>query len=403
MTHLGPNRSHRLVVVSLAPQVRASVAACFKDTISSCHGRLTRFFKDLGADVVLDTSFSREVVLREAAHEFITKYRASQDGNNGLPILTSACPGWVCYAEKRHGDYVLPHISKVKSPQQVMGTVVKQYLSLQKSVAPAEIYHVSVMPCFDKKLEASRSDFVVAGNPGVPEVDCVITSLELVELMESRGVDYHSLESAPHDRLFANISEDGVPFGNPGGSGGYAEYIYRQVAKQCYDMNVADVKFEKHRNIDFKVRPFLKMILILRQRLRILSYSAKVATLTVDGKKVLSVAITNGFRNMQNVLRQAKSGKCRYDYVEIMACPGGCLNGGAQLHPAEGETGKELLGRVDSLYHSQRCTLEPGNPVTDALYKDWLGEVGGEKAKRYLHTDYHNIPDNVGEPLAIKW
>lgn len=183
--------SVKTICISMSPQSVSSIAAKHNMDLKTCATKLNTFFKDhLSADHVLDTAFARNFSLLESGREFVEKYRQ----NEKLTLLTSSCPGWICYAEKTHGSFILPYISSVKSPQQVMGSLVKDYLSRQVLNMPADrIYHVTIMPCFDKKLESSRKDFIDELTE-TKDVDCVLSTVELEELLDKANV---KLEDMP--------------------------------------------------------------------------------------------------------------------------------------------------------------------------------------------------------------
>ncbi|PNJ02292.1 NARFL isoform 15, partial [Pongo abelii] len=177
----------RLVVVSVSPQSRASLAARFQLNPTDTARKLTSFFKKIGVHFVFDTAFSRHFSLLESQREFVRRFRGQADCKQALPLLASACPGWICYAEKTHGSFILPHISTARSPQQVMGSLVKDFFAQQQHLTPDKIYHVTVMPCYDKKLEASRPDFFNQEHQ-TRDVDCVLTTGEVFRLLEEEGV-----------------------------------------------------------------------------------------------------------------------------------------------------------------------------------------------------------------------
>eukprot|EP00898_Chlorokybus_atmophyticus_P003461 jgi/Chlat1/4115/Chrsp26S04125 len=389
-------KGDRQVVVSLSPQSRASLATYFSITPLQAFKRLTEFLKSLGVRAVYDTSCSRDVSLLESCAEFVERYKQSQEASTSgrLPMLTSACPGWICYAEKTHGQYILPYISTTKSPQQVMGTVIKGYASQQLGLRPGNVYHVAVMPCYDKKLEASRDDFLLPGSDDaheVPEVDCVLTSGEILELLESRGVDLAEYEESPLDTmqlgaqalsplnnlpvymsvLFSNVDESGQLFGVPGGSGGYLEVVFRYAAQHLFGKQIAGpLPMRVIRNVDFQE--------------------------VENGQVLLRFALAYGFRNIQNLVRKLKTSRSDYHFVEIMACPSGCLNGGGQIKPRKGETGRQLIDRLEKTYLDQVAIRAPEtNPMVQKLYADWLGGVGSEQAKLLLHTGYHQREKTV--------
>ncbi|KAG0616101.1 hypothetical protein M758_5G090500 [Ceratodon purpureus] len=365
--------SNKAVVVSLSPQSRASLAAYYGLTPLQAFKKLTGFLKSLGVKAVFDTSCSRDLSLVESCAEFVERFRAKEN----FPVLASSCPGWVCYAEKTHGDDVLPYISAVKSPQQVMGAILKRYAFNSLGLFPEDVYHVTIMPCYDKKLEAAREDFIFDveregiaedSRPQVTEVDCVLTSSEILDLLQTRGVDFAELEEAPLDRVLTNVDERGHLYGVQGGSGSYAETIFRYAARELFGKEITGpLQWKTLRNADFRE-----------------------LSLEVDGKKVLKFACVYGFRNIQNIVRQIKGGRCDYHFMEIMACPSGCLNGGGQIKPKKGQTAKELIQQLEGAYLNEVDIRDPfNNEVVKGLYKEWLGHPGSQKASATMRTQYH--------------
>ncbi|CAK9182261.1 unnamed protein product [Ilex paraguariensis] len=189
----------KAVIVSLSPQSRAALAVHFGLSPVQVFRKLTTFFKSLGVKALFDTSCSRDLSLIESCNEFIARYKISQStgdekSKQSLPMIASACPGWICYAEKTLGSYILPYISSVKSPQQTIGAIIKNHICQNLCLRPDEVYHVTVMPCYDKKLEAARDDFVFQlespgdthGNTGleITEVDSVLTTGEVLDLIQ---------------------------------------------------------------------------------------------------------------------------------------------------------------------------------------------------------------------------
>lgn len=296
-------------------------------------------------------------------------------------MISSACPGWICYAEKTLGSYILPFISSVKSPQQIIGAVLKNFVYQKLDIRPEEIYHVTVMPCYDKKLEASRDDFkfnVDGDGEEIKEVDSVLTTREILELIQSKAIDFKALEESSLDKLLTNIDDEEHLYGVPGSSGGYAETVFRFAAKILFGREVDNpLKFNIIKNSDFQE-----------------------VSLEVEGKTVLKFALCYGFRNLQNVVRKIKMGKCDYHFLEIMACPSGCLNGGGQIKPNPGQSGKELIQMLEKAHMENVLVANPSeNPIIKRLYEEWLGYPGSEKAKRYLHTEYHPIVKSITSQL----
>uniref|UniRef100_A0A1D1YCI5 Cytosolic Fe-S cluster assembly factor narfl n=1 Tax=Anthurium amnicola TaxID=1678845 RepID=A0A1D1YCI5_9ARAE len=386
--------SEKAVIVSLCPQSRASLAAHFDLSPSQVFRKLTTFFKGMGVKAVFDTSCSRDLALIESCNEFITRYKqhhidSGQESGPSIPMLASACPGWICYAEKTLGSYILPYISSVKSPQQAIGAAIKHHICKKLGLRPEDIYHVTVMPCYDKKLEAARDDFVfsvghdeetdhVAANLRISEVDSVLTSGEVLDLIQLKSVDFRSLAEAPLDKLLTNVDEEGHLFGVRGGSGGYAETIFCHAATILFGSEIAwPLDFRILRNSDLQE-----------------------VTLEVEGNIVLKFALCYGFRNLQNIVRKIKIGKCDCHFIEIMACPSGCLNGGGQIKPKRGQTVKELIQSLQGTYMEDVSVADPSeNPLVMGLYKEWLGHPGSETAKKYIHTVYHPIVRSITSQL----
>uniref|UniRef100_A0A8C5GC90 Iron hydrogenase small subunit domain-containing protein n=1 Tax=Gouania willdenowi TaxID=441366 RepID=A0A8C5GC90_GOUWI len=368
----------KMVVVSLSPQSRASLAAHCGLSSSEAGRRLTAFFKGLGVHHVFDTGFSRTFSLLESQREFVERYKRREQDKKALPMLTSACPGWICYAEKTHGEFILPYISTTRSPQQMMGSLVKQYFAQQKGLNPQQIYHVAVMPCFDKKLEASRSDFYI-NKDETREVDCVITSGEVEKMLEEENVSLKDLQPSAPDSLFSSVCGEEFLSHAGSGSGGYLHHVFTFAAKQLFGEEVTELTYKTLRNKDFQE-----------------------VILEKDGVVLLSFALAYGFRNIQNLVQKLKKGKSPYHFVEVMACPSGCLNGGGQVKPSSGQNPKDLLMKVEELYKAEHPLLPEEDPHIAELYQSWLHCVGEERVKELLHTQYHTV-EKMTNGLTMKW
>lgn len=404
------------VVVSIAPQARASIAKHFGLSAAQVQSKLRTFFKTLGVDLVLDTTASGDFSLIETANEFVTRFRQQkplewkkppislaesstktifpqgdenmeQDPYSAIPMLASACPGWVCYAEKSQQN-VLPYISTTKSPQQIMGTLVKHVLFAAESIASDQIYHVSIMPCYDKKLEASRKDFLdeMASSR---DVDTVLTSGEIIDLLELKQVDLRSVaDSIPcqEELLLSGVSVDGNTLvgATTGqvGSGGFLEFVFRYAARELFQVDVTGpLEYVQGRNQDIRE---VKLI--------------------VNEKTVLCFAQAFGFRNIQGVVTKIRRKKCPYHFVEIMACPGGCLNGGGQIKPPVDSSAQQVLGQVEEIFNDRVLRSPYENPACKQLYQTQLGTPFSDKARQLLHTRYHAVPKlELSNPLGIKW
>lgn len=369
------------IVASVSPQSVMSLSAAYGVSTEEARGRLSGLFKSaFGAARVFDTSFSRDLALVETYAEFSERH-----GNVGTttttPMVASACPGWVCYAEKTHGELAVPLMARTKSPQQIMGTFVKTAVARDLGVQPGQVYHVSVMPCYDKKLEASRDDFV---REGVKDVDVVLTTGEVTALLEKAGLCH--LRDAPANALdtFKTVNECAPESAHAAAavssSGGYAEYVFRRAAAEAFNAPVVgEIEWVKLRNADMRE-----------------------ATLSVNGKVVLRVAVAYGFRNIQNLIRSVKLKKCKYQFVEVMACPSGCLNGGGQIPARNGMSNKELIDALDEQYRTE-AKLRSMTDVA-ALYQDWIGGApGSQNAREALRTNYHIRAKTVGVVQLNNW
>ncbi|XP_047021575.1 probable cytosolic Fe-S cluster assembly factor GL21135 [Helicoverpa zea] len=377
----GETKDVSLIVISLSPQPTLSIAARYKLSPEEATHKLAGYFKSLGADLVLDMTIAEDLALLEAQQEFLQRYQNQQTDPTAknLPMLASSCPGWVCYAEKTHGNYILPYISTSKSPQQVMGSLVKQYLSKCKEVTPAEVYHVTFMPCYDKKLEASREDFY-SEMQNCHDVDCVITAIELEQMLDLSGKVLNDVTGVELDWPWGQGDAPPAVRRHIGtGSGGYADHVFLYAAQQLFGETDAKLVYRNLRNPDFRE-----------------------VTLEKDGKEVLRFAVANGFRNIQNLVQKLKRGKSPYHYVEVMACPSGCLNGGAQVRPVTGESGRELVAQLEAMYSTLPLATPADNRLVRRLYADWLDGRDSDKARAVLHTAYHAI-DKSDIALNIKW
>lgn len=369
----------RLIVLSLAIQPVLSLAAASALSPGETAAKLCGFFKRLGVDLVLDIGIAHCFSLMELESELVERCRGESKG----PLFSSECPGWICYAEKSHGEFILPYISQVKSPQQVMGALVKTHLAEKLGLQGKAIYHVTLMPCYDKKLEASRGDFY-SETLDCHEVDCVITPVEVEVLLANETAATQSpLAQEPAAAL--DWPWGGLQPTQPlcvvagSGSGGYAHQLFPRVLRHLSnDSEAPSLVFTPLRNPD----------------IRELSVQA--------GEKTLKFCIANGFRNIQNLIQKLKRKRCDYDFVEIMACPSGCLNGGAQVKPDAGNNAKETVLALESEL-SQLTKQDPWqNDTVARLYQEWLGGRDSDKSRCLLRTSYHHIPKN-NIALNVKW
>ena len=350
----------KFVIIQAAPSVRASIAEAFGYPIGSgTKGKLAAAMRAIGFDRVFDTVFSADLTIMEEANELVERI---QSGGT-LPMFTSCCPGWINYVETFYGD-MLDHVSSCKSPQQMFGAMVKTFLAEKEGIPAEKIVVVSTMPCTAKKRELGRDDQNAAG---VPDVDFSLTSRELARMIEQAGISFVGLEDEPFDAPLGIGSGAGTIFGATGG-------VMEAALRTANDW----LNGEEQEAIDFsEVRG---------------TAGLKEATYKVGGL-TLRIAAVSGLKNASALLEKMRAGEAEYDFVEFMACPGGCVNGGGQPHQ---KASKRMINdiraeRALTLYQiDQKDTLRKSheNPEIIELYDAFLGKPGSEKAHAYLHTSY---------------
>lgn len=342
------------VVVQHAPAVSVTLAEEFGiKPGSDIVDRMNAAFRRMGFDRVFPTSFSADLTVMEEAHELVTRIR-----NGGpFPMFTSCSPGWIKYLEEFH-PALLGNASSCKSPQQMMGAVIKRLWAPASGLDPQKVFSVSVMPCTAKKFEASRPEM----GDGAPDVDAVITTRELAEMVRMFGIDITSLEGESADSPFGDRSSAGKLFG---ASGGVMEAAARTAYHMITGENPSELRIDAVRGME----------------------EVKEAVLNIAGKEI-RLAVVSGLGNAGMLLRDILSGKRHYHFVEVMTCPGGCINGGGQPFLTDPE---RVRTRMQTLYEIDRkATLRVAheNPSIKALYRDHLDEPGSEKAHHLLHTRY---------------
>ncbi|KAJ1936035.1 Cytosolic Fe-S cluster assembly factor nar1 [Kickxella alabastrina] len=392
------------VVVTVAPQSRASLAHKYKIPTLSVAKRMTAVLKAMGVDNVFDSAFTRDLTLVESAREFVDRYKRSK-GNIGdglsLPVLASWCPGWVCYAEKTHAE-VLPWMSTTRSAQQMMGTVVKDYLAKKLSITPDRIYHVAIMMCYDKKLEASRDDFY-NDIYKTRDIDCVVTTGEFDRMLSESSTSLLDAPESALDPLFKADAANGQLYSSAGSSaGGGLEYVMSYAARALFGIDVsADHIAAVGR--DEAQHPLIRVKAVRNQ-----SDHREFALLDPETQQPrLQFAAVYGFRHLQNLVRKLKSGRSVYHYVEVAACPSACSNGGGQIQPNDPSPAakKQWVAETEHIYTATTAyQLPEHNPALKDLIYDWFGPEGldSELAKQALHTQFHGIVAKVN-PLGVSW
>lgn len=362
-------KNGKYMVVQTAPAVRAALGEEFGYKIGTpVTGKMVAALRRLGFDRVYDTNFGADLTIMEEATELLDRI------NNGgvLPMITSCSPGWVNYAELNYGD-LLGHLSTCKSPHQMQGAIIKSYFAEKKGIDSKDICVVSIMPCTAKKFEKERSEMEV---DGLRDVDVVLTTRELAKLIKRSGMNFNKLPDEEFDQdLLGEYSGAGVIFG---ATGGVMEAALRTAYFALTGKEHEAVKFESVRGME----------------------GLKEASIDIDGT-VLKVAVASGMRNAKVLLDQIKEGKSPYTFIEIMGCPGGCVNGGGQpfvkpvFLPNEEnnilDTYREK--RANALYsEDERQVLRQShnNSQIKKLYDEYLGKPNSHKAHELLHTTYNS-------------
>ena len=360
-------KAGKYLVVQTAPAVRAALGEEFGMKIGTpVTGKMVAALKRLGFDRVYDTNFAADLTIMEEATELLSRIE-----NNGvLPMITSCSPGWVNYAEYYYADQ-LDHLSSCKSPHQMQGAIIKSYFAEKQGIDPKNIFVVSIMPCTAKKYEKDRKEMEV---DGIRDVDAVLTTRELAKLIKRSGINFNKLPDEEFDQdIMGEYTGAGVIFGTTGG-------VMEAALRTAYYVLTG----KEHEAIKFEAVRGMKGL--------------KEASLEIAGKE-LKVAIASGMKNAKVLLDQIREGNSPYTFIEIMGCPGGCINGGGQpfvkpmFLPNEDtnilDTYKEL--RAQALYSEderQALRQSHNNTQIQALYKEYLGKPNSHKAHELLHTTY---------------
>ncbi len=343
------------VVVQVAPAVRVAIGEEF--SIPSGHavtGKMVAGLRRMGFDAIFDTTFGADLTVIEEANEIMDRIRK----NENLPILTSCCPGWINFIES-HFPNLRYMPSTCKSPQQMTGAVIKTYYARKTGIDPKDIVVIAVMPCIAKKYEASLLDEATYGNQ---DVDHVITTRELAKMLKESSIDLRYMPDEEFDNPFGMSTGAGVIFG---GTGGVLEAALRTVYEQMTNQELENVNFTGIRGLD-GIRETEIMI----------------------NDRLVRVAAGAGLGNARRLLEKVESGEAQYDIIEIMACPGGCINGGGQPYAAERE--EIITQRLQGLYQIDRNSpvrKSHENPAIQELYQMFLGEAGSHLAHEILHVD----------------
>lgn len=349
------------VIVQTAPSVRVGLGEEFGYEIGSIvTGKMVAALRALGFEKVFDTNFSADLTIMEEANEFITRYK----NKDNLPMITSCSPGWVKFCETYFPEFI-PNLSTCKSPQGMFGSVAKTYYAEKMGIDPKDIFVVSIMPCTAKKFEAERVDHTAV--PGLPDIDVVLTVRELARMIKKAGIIFNMLPDDTFDSPFGLGSGAGTIFGATGG-------VMEAALRTAYET----LTHEELKKLEFNEVRGVKGI--------------KEAEYEIAGNKI-RVAVASGTANAKKLLKMVKSGEKSYDFIEIMACPGGCVNGGGQpIQPASVRNFVDVPAlRAAALYKDDQSLpyrKSHENPDIKRIYEEYLGEPNSHKAHEILHTGY---------------
>lgn len=348
------SKKEKKVAIQIGPAVTVSLAEEFNlKPGKDLNGVLFAVLRAIGFDYVFDTSFAADLNIMETAAEL----KKRMESKSNLPLISSCCPAWIKFAEQFYPD-LLPLISTSKSPQQMMGALIKTHFAALHGLAPNQIYSVSAMPCVAKKFEAQRPEMNIRGQS---EVDLVLSTRELAKLIKLYGIDINSIEPQLPDSPFSVRSTSGKLFAN---SGGTAEGVIRTLYNQITGKEISASKINDIRSVNGTKE-----------------YTHKI------GKETLKVIVVNGISDIHNLMSSIANGEIKADYIEVMACPGGCINGGGQ---PMSET-KDVKARSKAIYEideSESLKCAHNNPMIKELYNNFLESPGSEKAQKMLHVSY---------------
>ena len=342
-----------------APSIRATLGESFDMPIgTNVEGKMVTAIRRLGVDQIFNMDVTADLTIMEEANEFLERVK----NKDTLPIMTSCCPAWVKFIEHYYPEFI-PNLSTCKSPQQMFGAVLKSYYCQKTGTDPKDLFVVSIIPCTAKKFEVTRQGEKTFG---YPDVDVSLTTRELAKMIKGAGIKFTDLADSSFDDPFGIASGAGAIFG---ATGGVMEAALRTAA-QMLDESCKKIDFKEVRGTE----------------------GIKEATYSIAGMKI-NVAVASGLANAKKVLEMIKSGKKKYHIVEVMACPGGCINGGGQ--PCQSDSVRNYVDlkklRAKALYDADKkmqLRKSHNSPVIKMLYDEYFDAPGKHRAHRLLHTTY---------------
>lgn len=349
------NDPKKIVVAQHAPAISVSLAEEFgMEPGKDINGIMNAALRKIGFNKVFDTSFTADLTIMEESAELIERVKTG----GTFPMITSCCPGWIKFAEEFYPEF-LPNLSSCKSPQQMMGAIIKSHYAKTAEINPEDIYSVSIMPCTAKKFEGQRAEMT---SKGISDVDAVLTTRELAALIKLYEIDLNNIEPELADSPLGLRSSAGKIFAS---SGGVMEAAIRTANYSLTGKELVQFKVKEVRGIK----------------------GIKEAKININGLE-LGVAVTSGLQNAKELLAQIKNGRSDIHFIEIMACPGGCIGGGGQPINTDENA---LIARMKSIYNideKESIKVSHKNPEIRDLYRDFLGKPLGEKSHHLLHTTY---------------
>ncbi|MBO5516404.1 MAG: iron hydrogenase small subunit [Schwartzia sp.] len=346
------------VIVQVAPAVRVALGDAFGyEGGAIVTGQMVTALKMLGFDKVFDTNFSADLTIMEEGSELL--HRIENGGK--MPMLTSCSPGWINFIEK-HYPNLLPHLSTAKSPMSMFGALAKTYYAKHAGVPVKNIFTVAIMPCTAKKFEAARPEM---GRDGMRDVDAVLTTREFIKLIHYVGLSFKDLPKSEFDSPLGTGSGAGAIFG---ATGGVMEAALRTVYEKVTGKEAKPLEFNDVRGFE----------------------GVKEATYDLGVRKV-KVAVCHTLRNARKMMDRLEKGECDYDFIEIMACPGGCIGGGGQPYDTTNEIRKKRIASLYEIDKNLPYRKSHENPDIITLYKDFLGEPLSDTSHHLLHTTYHQV------------
>jgi iron-only hydrogenase group A len=362
------------VVVQTAPAVRVALGEDLGyDPGERVTGKMVNALRQLGFNSVLDTDFSADLTIMEEGTELLVRLKKALvdgDKNISLPMFTSCSPGWIKFVEHKYPEF-LPNLSTCKSPQQMFGALAKTFYAKKRNIDPSKIVSVSIMPCTAKKFEADRPEM---RSSGFKDVDFVLTTRELAVMIKQAGIDFRNIEEANYDSIMGDSTGAAVIFGATGG-------VMEAALRTAYEIVTGrEVPFG-----NLNITPVRGMD------------GVKEATIKIEGcvdawkfleGAELKVAIAHGLVNANKIMSMAREGKAPYHFVEIMACPGGCIGGGGQPIPTNMEIRKKRMKAIYSEDEHKALRKSHENPDVIAIYKEFLDQPNSHKSHELLHTHY---------------